>query len=136
MIKDQGPRHHVITSSCYQVHRSPPFGNLWQLLSYFYIFWQLLPSFGNFRGFKHFLQSFGNFCHLLATIWKFLQLLVSFATFANYWHLLGKVSKTPVTEIFREGGGGVPPLSVNFFPLGFLEPAVREGGGGSTPPFR
>ena len=42
---------------------------------------------------------------------------------------LGKVSKTPVTEIVREGGG-VPPLSVNFFPLGFLEPTVREGGGG------
>ena len=30
-------------------------------------------------------------------------------------------------------GGGVPPLSVNFFPLGFLEPAVREGGGGVPP---
>ena len=74
-------------------------------------------------------------------------------------YALGEVSKTPVTEIVREGGGvpplsvnffplgfleptvregggGVPPLSVNFFPLGFLEPAVREGGGGSTPPFR
>ena len=45
---------------------------------------------------------------------------------------LGKVSKTPVTEIVREGGG-VPPLSVNFFPLGFLEPTVREGGGGVPP---
>ena len=31
-------------------------------------------------------------------------------------------------------GGGVPPLSVNFFPLGFLEPTVREGGG-EYPPF-
>ena len=30
-------------------------------------------------------------------------------------------------------GGGVPPLSVNFFPLGFLEPTVREGGGGVPP---
>ena len=48
--------------------------------------------------------------------------------------VLGKVSKTPVTEIVREGGGGVPPLSVNFFPLGFLEPTVREGGG-EYPPF-
>ena len=48
---------------------------------------------------------------------------------------LGKGSKTPVTEIVREGGGGTP-LSVNFFPLGFLEPTVREGGGGGTPPFR
>ena len=47
--------------------------------------------------------------------------------------ILGKVSKTPVTEIVREGGG-VPPLSVNFFPLGFLEPTVREGGG-EYPPF-
>ena len=47
--------------------------------------------------------------------------------------VLGKVSKTPVTEIVREGGG-VPPLSVNFFPLGFLEPTVREGGG-EYPPF-
>ena len=70
---DQGSRtmssrHHVITSSCYQVHRSPPFGNLWQLLSYFYIFWQLLPS-------------FGNFCHLLATFVIFWQLLVSFDNF-------------------------------------------------------
>ena len=36
---------------------------------------------------------------------------------------LGEVSKTPVTEIVREGG--VPLLSVNFFPLGFLEPTVR-----------
>ena len=32
-------------------------------------------------------------------------------------------------------GGGVPPFSVNFFPLGFREPPVR-GGGGGTPPFR
>ena len=44
---------------------------------------------------------------------------------------LGKVSKTPGTETFR----GVPPFSVNFFPLGFWEPTVR-GGGGGTPLFR
>ena len=34
---------------------------------------------------------------------------------------LGEGSKTSVTEIVREGGGGYPP-----FPLTFLEPAVRE----------
>ena len=28
---------------------------------------------------------------------------------------------------------GVPPLSVNFFPLGFWEPTVRGGGEGGTP---
>ena len=32
--------------------------------------------------------------------------------------------------------GGVPPLPVNFFPLGFREPTVRGGGEGGTPPFR
>ena len=32
--------------------------------------------------------------------------------------------------------GGVPPFSVNFFPLGFREPTVRGGGRGGTPPFR
>ena len=34
----------------------------------------------------------------------------------------------------RKGGGGVPPLSVNFFPLTFWENVVRDGpGGGGTP---
>ena len=37
---------------------------------------------------------------------------------------LGKASKPPVTESVRKGGG-VPPLSVNFFPFGFWEPTVR-----------
>ena len=41
---------------------------------------------------------------------------------------LGKGSKTPGTETFRGGGWEVPPLSVNFFPLGFREPTVRGGG--------
>ena len=56
----------------------------------------------------------------------------NFCSFLPVSQGLGEVSKTPVTEIVREGGG-VPPLSVNFFPLGFLEPAVREGGGGVPP---
>ena len=43
---------------------------------------------------------------------------------------LGKGSKNPGTETFREGG--YPPISVNFFPLGFREPTVR--GGGVPPP--
>ena len=42
---------------------------------------------------------------------------------------LGKGSKTHGTEPFRGGGRGYPPLSVNFFPLGFREPTVRGGGG-------
>ena len=50
--------------------------------------------------------------------------------------VLGKGSKTPGTETFRGGGRGVPPFSVNFFPLGFREPTVRGGGEGGTPPFR
>ena len=50
-----------------------------------------------------------------------------------YLLVLGKSSKTPGTETFRGGGEEYPPLSVNFFPLGFLEPAVREGGGGLPP---
>ena len=37
---------------------------------------------------------------------------------------LGKGSKPTVTESVRKGGG-VPPLSVNFFPFGFWEPTVR-----------
>ena len=52
----------------------------------------------------------------------------------SFGQSLGVVSKTTGTETFR-GGGGVPPFSVNFFPLGFREPTVR-GGGGGTPLFR
>ena len=42
--------------------------------------------------------------------------------------------KNPRHGNFPWRGGGVPPLSVNFFPLGFREPTVR-GGGGGVPPF-
>ena len=45
----------------------------------------------------------------------------------------GRVQKPPARKLSVEGGG-VPPLSVNFFPLGFREPTVR-GGGGGYPPF-
>ena len=45
---------------------------------------------------------------------------------------LGKDSKTRVTGIVRKGGG-VPPLSANFFPLVFRP---LGGGGGGTPPLR
>ena len=39
---------------------------------------------------------------------------------------VGKGFKTPSHgKSPLRGGGGVPPLSVNFFPLGFLEPTVR-----------
>merc|ERR1719490_234288 len=39
-------------------------------------------------------------------------------------------------RIVRGGGGGVPPFSVNFFPLTFRKNLVRggPGGGGGTPP--
>ena len=47
----------------------------------------------------------------------------------------GRVQKPPARKLSVEGGG-VPPLSVNFFPLGFWEPTVRGGGEGGTPPFR
>ena len=46
----------------------------------------------------------------------------------------GRFQKPQSRKLSVKGGGGVPPLSVNFFPLGFLEPTVREGGGG-YPPF-
>ena len=40
-----------------------------------------------------------------------------------------------VPLVFRKNlsamGWGVPPLSVNFFPLGFREPTVRGGGRGA-----
>ena len=48
----------------------------------------------------------------------------------------GRVQKPPARKLSVEGGGGVPPFSVNFFPLGFREPTVRGGGEGGTPPFR
>ena len=34
----------------------------------------------------------------------------------------------------HEGGGGVPPFSVNFFSLTFRENVVRDGPGGGVPP--
>ena len=40
----------------------------------------------------------------------------------------GRVQKPPARKLSVEGGG-VPPFSVNFFPLGFREPTVRGGGG-------
>ena len=43
----------------------------------------------------------------------------------------GRFQKTPARKLSVEGG--VPPFSVNFFPLGFREPTVRGGGG--YPPF-
>ena len=52
------------------------------------------------------------------------------------WVTKGRVQKPPARKLSVEGGGGVPPFSVNFFPLGFREPTVRGGGEGGTPPFR
>ena len=43
---------------------------------------------------------------------------------SRHFKQLGKASKPSVTESVRKGGG-VPPLSVNFFPFGFWEPTVR-----------
>ena len=48
--------------------------------------------------------------------------------------LLREGFKKPRHGNFPWRGGGVPPFSVNFFPLGFREPTVR-GGGGGYPPF-
>ena len=51
-------------------------------------------------------------------------------------HWVREVLKTRVTENFRDGGGGVPPFSANFFPLTFWQAAFRDVGEGDTPIFR
>ena len=58
-------------------------------------------------------------------------LLISWNT---AWKLLGKGSKTRVTENVRDGG--VPPFSANFFPLTFCSAAFLWRGEGGTPLFR
>ena len=67
------------------------------------------------------------YCHLRSRIKSFQDCLLV----ASYGK--GRFQK-PQSRKLSVKGGGVPPLSVNFFPLGFLEPAVREGGG-EYPPF-
>ena len=46
--------------------------------------------------------------------------------------MLGKGSKTPVTENVRDGRG-IPPFSANFIPLTYWPAASRDGGRGGTP---
>ena len=48
--------------------------------------------------------------------------------------MIREVFKNPSNGNFPLRGGGVPPFSVNFFPLTFWENVVRDGpGGGGTP---
>ena len=102
--------HHVIMSSCHHVITS----SRHQLFTTFAVFYQVLPSFGNFWEF--FFTIFGNYWNLLATFVMFLQLLNLLAYFGNsFWVTFGYIQ----LSIFW-------PLFGNFGNLEFWQPVAFD----------